>query len=180
MGRAVVETTDNIFKVYSEVSQHSIEEKIFEIQATKSIFLIDNSKNTGNINQYIEILKDVRRNMIEGEKEATHHLQAEKERLKISDTTLEILKEAVSTHEEVYDLGSKSYNPVKTVQKLTGLVEGLRADEMLSKGKLSKGKLSKRVYRGGNKKYFTGKIKKRVSKKESQKRKSKKKIKNFF
>jgi hypothetical protein len=163
IGRPVVETTDNIFKLYSEINKHSIEEKIFQIQPPNSIFLIDKSKNTGNINQYIEILKDVRRNMIKGELDGIEFLEAEKERLKISDETIEILYEAVGIHEQAFNPGFKSYNPRKTRKKLKSLEEKLKADASLS--------------RGGNKKYVTGKIKKRVSKKERQKRKSKKKTK---
>jgi hypothetical protein len=162
--RPVFETTDNIFKVYSEINEHPIEEKIFLIQPPKSIFLIDKSKNTGNINQYIEILKDVRRNMIEGELEGIEFLEAEKERLKISDETIEILYKAVGIHEQAFNPGFKSYNPEKSNEELRSLQEKLKVIS-LSRSK------------GGNKKYFTGKIKKRVSKKERQKRKSKKKTK---
>ncbi len=102
--------------------------------------------------------------MIEGELEGIEFLKAEKERLKISDETIEILYKAVGIHEQAFNPGFKSYNPEKSNEELRSLEEKLKVIS-LSRSK------------GGNKKYFTGKIKKRVSKKERQKRKSKKKTK---
>jgi hypothetical protein len=124
LAKPVFETTNNIFEEYSNRIDRPKDEKIYGIQPQESIFLLDKSKNTGNIDQYIEILKDVRKSIIEGEREGIAFLENNQENSKI----LEILKEAVQTHEEAYDLENTSFDVQKSRKKIRSLERKLKAE----------------------------------------------------
>jgi hypothetical protein len=124
----VHETSENIFeKYYERIKEFDKTEdnKIKLIQPLESIFLLDNSKNTGNTDEYIEILKEVRRSIIEGEKEGLAILENQKEKLKISNEVLEIMERAVKVHEESWDLGIEDFDGNESLQKIKDIQEEL-------------------------------------------------------
>lgn len=159
----VHETSENIFeKYYERIKEFDKTEdnKIKLIQPLESIFLLDNSKNTGNTDEYIEILKEVRRSIIEGEKEGLAILENQKEKLKISDEVLEIMERAVKVHEESWDLGIEDFDGNESLQKIKDIQEEL--DTALNKKE------------GGSKIYFTSTVR-RKRKKRKNKSKTKRK-----
>jgi len=180
LGKLVTETNENIFTVYNK------QKPIYQIQPTESIFLLDNSKNTGNTNQYIEILKDVRKSIIEGERDGIDFLKENKVRLNITipDTVLDILTESVDTHEQSFNINrspDEVWQPFYTSNTLT------QNQSQLHKIKTAFNPLSieelgnQPVFKGGNKNHFTHKIhrkgKKYISKKSKKSKKNKRKSK---
>ena len=162
LGSPVVETTDNIFKLYIE-SWNGELTKISEMQTQESIFFLDKSKNTGNIDQYIEILKDIRKSMIEGERDGIEYLKTHQKMFNISDKTFEIMREAVNAHEEAYNL-EIPFNLETSDDKIKSLKNELNDEQSKSKG--------------GNKKNFTSKIHRKIKKHISKKNKTSKKRKS--
>jgi hypothetical protein len=181
LGNVVIETNENIFTVYNK------ENLINEIQPTESIFLLDNSKNTGNTDQYIEILKDVRKSIIEGKREGIDFLKENKVRLNITipDTVLDTFTEAVDTHEQSFNINRSmspdgvlkfGFDPLNTLAQNQSQLHRIKtAFNPLSIEELD----NQPLFKGGNKNNFTRKIhrkgKKYISKKskKSKKRKSK-------
>jgi hypothetical protein len=176
LGNVVIETDENIFTTYNKWNP------IIAIEPQDSIFLLDNSKNTGNTNQYIEILKDVRRSMIEGERDAIDFLKENKVGLNITipDTVLDILTESVDTHEQSFNVDRSPYEglhpfyPLNTrTQNQSQLHRIKTAFNPLSIEELD----NQPLFKGGNKNNFTCKIQRKGKKyinKKSKKSKSKK------
>jgi hypothetical protein len=180
VGNVVIETNKNIFTVYD------IERKIVRIQPTESIFLLDNSKNNGNTDQYIEILKDVRRSMIEGQRDAIDFLKESQVRLNITipDTVLDILTEATDTAEQSFNInrnpddGWKPFDAYNVhTQNQSQLHRIKKAFNPVSIQELD----DQPLFKGGNKNNFTHKIhrkgKKYISKKSKKNKRNKRKSK---
>jgi hypothetical protein len=168
LGKVVVETNENIFKVYNEQTEEpGVENKIIGIQDQEGIFLLDNSKNTGNTNMYIEIQKDIRKSMIEGLNDGIAFLENNKDRLKITSETLNILKESVEIKEKSFDI-NEPFNVRDSYYRNQLLAHELQSSQNTP---LITGSL------GGNKICFTSKIhrkRKNFIRKKSKKNKRKK------
>jgi hypothetical protein len=172
-GDVVIETDENIFEVYNK------ENSITDIQPTESIFLLDNSKNIGNTNQYIEILKDVRRSIIEGERDSIDFFKENRVRLNITmpDAVLNILTEIADTHEESFNISRspdgarQPFDPSDTIAKND--YELLHKLQTAFNPFSSKEFGNKPMFKGGNKICFTSKFHKKIKKRMSKKCKKK-------
>jgi hypothetical protein len=155
LGYSVFETTGNIHTEYNkQIGKSSDDSEIFAIQPQDSVFLLDKSNNTGNVDQYIEILKDVRKSIIEGEKDGLAFLENNQEKFKTSDETLAILRKTVQLYTNAYDLGFTQFNLQTSRDTLKSFENELKAEQTKTKG-------------------GTGKRKKRVCKKRKSRKKTK-------